>query len=141
MSEAQQGDTVRVHYTGTLADGTVFDTSRDTDPLEFTIGAGQVIPGFDTAVSGMAPGQEKRVVIAPDDAYGERRDDLLVAVERERFPADIEPQVGQQFQMTQEGNTYLVTVRDVSDDAVTLDLNHPLAGEDLTFELELVEIR
>lgn len=140
MAEARAGDTVRVHYTGTLDDGSVFDSSRGREPLEFTVGAGQVIPGFDEAVTGMQPGEEKRVTIPADDAYGQRRPEMVGSIRREQFPPGIQPAVGQQLQMSQQGHTFVVTVTEVSDDEVTLDANHPLAGEDLTFQLELVEI-
>ncbi|HEX8693792.1 MAG TPA: peptidylprolyl isomerase [Longimicrobium sp.] len=140
MAEARAGDTVRVHYTGTLGDGSVFDSSQGREPLEFTVGAGQVIPGFDEAVTGMQPGEEKRVTIPADDAYGQRRPEMVGTVRREQFPPDIQPAVGQQLQMSQQGHTFVVTVTEVSGDEVTLDANHPLAGEDLTFQLELVEI-
>jgi FKBP-type peptidyl-prolyl cis-trans isomerase 2 len=141
MSQAKNGDTVRLHYTGRLDDGSVFDSSRDRDPLEFTIGEGQVIPGFEAAVNGMAPGEEKQVTIPSDEAYGPRRDDLLMPVSRSQIPEHIEPTVGQQLQMSQGGQTFVVRIADISDEAVVLDANHPLAGMDLTFDLELVEIR
>lgn len=140
MEQARSGDTVRVHYTGKLEDGTVFDSSRGREPLEFTLGTGQVIPGFDEAVTGMAPGEEKSITIPADEAYGPRRDEMVVTVDRGQFPDNIQPQPGQQLQMVQDGQTMVVTVRDVSDENVTLDANHPLAGKDLSFDLELVEI-
>lgn len=137
---AKAGDTVRVHYTGTLGDGSVFDSSEGRDPLEFTVGSGQVIPGFDQAVSGMSPGDERRVTIPADEAYGSRKDDLVIVVDRAQLPPDIDPAVGQQLQLSQEGRAFVVTVTDVAPDSITLDANHPLAGEDLTFELQLVGI-
>lgn len=140
MAEAQSGDTVRVHYTGRLDGGEVFDSSRGRDPLEFTLGGGQVIAGFDEAVTGMTPGDEKTVTIPAGEAYGARRDELSGEVPRAQFPPDIDPQVGQQLQMQQGGQTFVVTVTEVTDEAVRLDANHPLAGKDLTFDLELVEI-
>lgn len=140
MTQAHTGDTVRVHYTGKLGDGEVFDSSRDRDPLEFTLGGGQVIAGFDDAVTGMKPGDEKTVTIPAEQAYGPRRDEMVGEVPRAQFPPNIEPQVGQQLQMQQNGQNFVVTVADVSDEVVRLDANHPLAGKDLTFELELVEI-
>lgn len=140
METAKAGDTVRVHYTGTLEDGSVFDSSEGRDPLQFTVGSGQVIPGFDQAVSGMKPGDERNVTIPAAEAYGARRDDLVIEVERQRLPDDLEPEVGQQLQLSQEGQTFVVRVTDVSDASVTLDANHPLAGEDLTFQLQLVDI-
>lgn len=140
MAQAQTGDTVRVHYTGRLGEGEVFDSSQGRDPLEFTVGGGQVIAGFDEAVTGMAPGDEKTVVIPAEQAYGPRRDEMTGEVPRAQFPPDIEPQVGQQLQMKQAGQDFVVTVTEVSDETVRLDANHPLAGKDLTFDLELVEI-
>ena len=141
MAQAKAGDTVSIHYTGKLDDETVFDSSRGAQPLTFTLGAGQVIPGFDRGVLGMAPGEEKTITIPADEAYGAHRDDLVGQVERSVFPADLKPEVGQQLQMQDPtGQTLVVTVKDVNDATVTLDANHPLAGENLTFELELVAI-
>jgi peptidylprolyl isomerase len=138
--QAKQGDTVRIHYTGALRDGRVFDSSRSRDPLEFTLGSGSVIPGFDAAVDGMSVGEEKKVTIACEDAYGPPRRDLVLDVERSRFPSPVAPRVGQQFEVQEEDRSIVVTVREVSDDRVKLDANHPLAGEDLVFDLQLVEI-
>ena len=141
MAQAQAGNTVSVHYTGKLDDETVFDSSRGAQPLTFKLGAGQVIPGFDQGVLGMSPGDQKTITIPSDDAYGAYRDDLIGQVERSVFPDGVEPEIGQQFQMQDPtGQTLVVTVKAVDDDTVTLDANHPLAGEDLTFELELVAI-
>lgn len=140
MAEAKTGDTVRVHYTGTLDDGSVFDSSEGREPLEFTVGAGQVIAGFDEAVTGMRPGEEKEVTIPSDQAYGEPRSDLVLVVDRGQFPPELDPQPGQQLQVSQGDQSFVVTVKEVSEDAVVLDANHPLAGEDLTFQLRLVEI-
>lgn len=139
--QAKTGDTVKVHYTGTLGDGEVFDSSRGGEPLEFTLGSGDVIPGFDQAVAGMEVGQEKTITIESDDAYGPHREELLLTVPRDQFPADVEPEPGQQFQVSQGDTPFLVTLVEVSDDKVVLDANHPLAGQDLTFALELVDIR
>ena len=140
MASAKSGDTVRVHYTGKLEDGSVFDSSDGRDPLEFTVGSGQVIPGFDQAVAGMKPGEERQVKIPAAEAYGDRKDDLVIVVERAQLPPDIDPAVGQQLQLSQEGRAFVVTVADVNEQNITLDANHPLAGEDLVFELQLVEI-
>ena len=137
---ATMGDSVRIHYTGTLRDGSVFDSSVGREPLEFTVGSGTVIAGFDRAVAGMRVGERKSVSIPAEQAYGERRDDLVRAVPRETFPDHLEPSVGDRLQMGQPGRTMVVTVRDVSDAHVVLDANHPLAGEELTFALELVGI-
>ncbi len=139
--QASDGSTVRVHYTGKLEDGTVFDSSEGRDPLEFTIGAGQVIPGFERAVDGMTVGESRAARIEVDDAYGPRRDDLLMEIEREQIPDDIDVEVGSRLQLTnQDGRAVPVTVTEVGDATVTLDANHPLAGEDLQFELELVSV-
>ncbi len=141
MAQAQSGNTVRVHYTGTLDDGTVFDSSKGRDPIEFTVGGGQVIAGFDSAVTGMSEGESKKITIPAAQAYGERREELMLQVERTQFPADVEPQVGQQFQMSQGEQNFVVNVAAVDGDNITLDANHPLAGQDLTFELELVGVQ
>lgn len=139
--KATNGDTVQVHYTGKLDDGSVFDSSRGREPLEFTVGSGQVISGFDDAVTGMEQGDEKTVKIPSDEAYGGRRDELIFTIERTQLPDSIDPEVGQQLQMSQNGQVAIVTITDVSEEGVTLDANHPLAGKDLTFELELVGVR
>ena len=141
MSEAKQGDKVKVHYRGSLEDGTVFDSSHGRQPLEFTIGEGQVIPGFEGAVVGMEPGDSKSVTVEPHEGYGERRRELVVDVERDRFPADMEVELGKEVQVQQkDGSPRVATIARVDDDSVTLDVNHPLAGKDLTFDIELVEI-
>jgi peptidylprolyl isomerase len=141
-AQAKNGDTVQVHYTGKLADGTVFDTSVGDEPIEFTLGSGQVIPGFEKAVLGMKVGEKKTVTIPPDEAYGQRRDDLIAEVPREKLPSGLTPQVGQQLGMTlPNGGTTVVTITSVSDNTVTIDGNYPLAGKDLTFEIELVKIK
>ena len=140
MEQARDGDTVRVHYTGRLDDGTVFDSSHGREPLEFTVGAGQVIPGFEEAVSGMSPGEEKTVTIPANEAYGSRREEMVVRVPRERFPDHIQPQPGQQLQMVQGDQVAVVKVLEATGEEVTLDANHPLAGQDLTFDLRLEEI-
>jgi peptidylprolyl isomerase len=140
MTGAKAGDTVRVHYTGSLNDGSIFDSSAKREPLEFTLGEGTVIPGFEQAVTGMSPGDERRVQIPAAEAYGERRAELVVQVARTQFPDEMEPEVGQQLQMTHPGGVAVVTVLDADDESVTLDANHPLAGQDLHFELKLVEI-
>ena len=141
MAQAQEGNTVKVHYTGRLEDGAVFDSSRDRDPIEFTLGAGKVIPGFESAVSGMEVGEEKTTTIPATEAYGPRRDELLLAVEKERLPDEVPPEEGRRLQvMTEDQNTVEVVISEVHDDKVVLDANHPLAGQDLIFDLELVEI-
>lgn len=140
MDSAKPGDKVQVHYTGMLEDGSIFDSSDGRDPLEFTLGSGQVIPGFDRAVSGMSPGQERSVRIPASDAYGDRKDDLVIVVEREQLPPDMDPVIGQQLQLKQDGRGFVVTVKDVGPESITLDANHPLAGEDLEFKVQLVSI-
>jgi peptidylprolyl isomerase len=137
---AKPGDTVRVHYTGTLDDGTEFDSSAGREPLEFTLGAGQVVPGFDAAVTGMRLGEKKTVTIPAAEAYGEPRQELLVTVPRAQVPPTMQPRVGQRLQVGRGENAYPVVVHEVTDEHVILDGNHPLAGQDLTFALELVAI-
>lgn len=137
---AKDGDRVRVHYTGRLEDGHVFDSSRDGEPLEFTVGAGEVIPGFDEAVRGMSVGETKTVEIEPEDAYGPRREGLVATIERERAQFPVEPQVGMSLALPlQDGNQIEVVVTEVTDEQVTIDGNHPLAGEKLIFDVELIE--
>lgn len=141
MPQAKQGDTVKVHYTGKLDDGTVFDSSQERDPLEFTIGTGTIIPGFEQAVIGMAPGESKTEVIPTDRAYGPYLEEMVLQVERQQLPTDIDPEVGQQLQLQHPtGEVIPVVITDVSSSTVTLDANHPLAGEDLTFDIQLVAI-
>jgi len=140
MANAKRGDTVRVHYTGTLENGEQFDSSRGTDPLTFTLGEGAVIQGFDDAVEGMAVGESKRVTIPAAEAYGDRRDELTLRVPRSELPTDLELEVGRRLRMEQGPDSVIVTVRDMDENSVMLDANHPLAGEPLTFDLELVEI-
>jgi peptidylprolyl isomerase len=141
MAEAKQGDIVKIHYTGKLDDGSVFDSSEGRDPLDFTLGEGKVIQGFDDAVTGMAIGEKKTVTIPADKAYGQRNDELLIEVPRDQVPADLKPEVDQKLQMGgPAGEIVMVTVIEVTDEHVKLDANPPLAGKDLTFDLELVEI-
>lgn len=141
MTAAKSGDTVRIHYTGTLSDGSVFDSSEGRDPLEFTLGSGQVIPGFDTGVTGMTVGEKKTIEIPSDEAYGPVHDEARQDVPRAQIPAEIPLEVGIQLQMqSPTGQVVPVTVVAIADEAVTLDANHPLAGKDLTFALELVSI-
>jgi FKBP-type peptidyl-prolyl cis-trans isomerase 2 len=141
VNQAKAGDTVKVHYTGKFEDGTVFDTSSESDPLQFTIGQSQVIPGFEEAVVGMAPGESKTTEIVADNAYGDYNEEMILEVERDRFPEGLDPKIDQQLQVRQEdGQTFVVTVTEISDSSVTLDANHPLAGKDLTFDIELIEI-
>ncbi len=141
MAQAKDGDRVKVHYTGKLQDGTVFDSSQGGEPLDFIIGRGDLIPGFEEGVVGMKAGDKKTVSIPPEQAYGDRRDDLVVSVPKSSFPTNITPSVGQRLEMTQSGgNTLKVVVTEIEDEKVTLDGNHPLAGHTLQFDLELVGI-
>ncbi len=140
MTTAAQGDTVRVHYTGTLDDGTVFDSSTGRDPLEFTIGSNAVIPGFEQAVIGLEVGETAKVVVGPEDAYGPWLDEKVVVVDRERLPHEPEPKLGMVLQAQGPEGTVLLTITEVKDAEVTLDGNHPLAGQQLTFEIELANI-
>lgn len=141
MSEAKTGDTVRVHYTGTLTDGSEFDSSAGGDPLEFTIGAGQIIPGLDREIAGMAVGDSKTVTVAADEAYGQREPEAVQEVPRDAVPEGINLVVGNRLQATTaDGQQMVVTIAAITDETVTMDANHPLAGEDLVFAVELVEI-
>lgn len=138
---ARQGDTVRVHYTGALEDGTVFDSSEERGPLEFTIGGGRLIAGFEQTVVGMTPGETRSTRIKASDAYGAYREDLVIEVDRDRFPPDLEPEVGLQLEVRRpDGVTQLFMITETSESNVTLDANHPLAGHDLIFDIRLVEI-
>ncbi|MBA7608455.1 Trigger factor [subsurface metagenome] len=142
IAQAENGNIVQVHYTGTLEDGTVFDTSVGREPLQFTLGAGQMISGFEQAVLGMKIGESKTVTIPAKDAYGPRRDDLILVVPREELPGELTPEVGQQLQMTRgDGGISIVPIIDVSETTITIDANHHLAGKDLVFEIELVGIQ
>lgn len=141
MHQAKRGDTVHVHYRGTLDDGTEFDSSSGSDPIVFTIGSGQVIPGFETAVEGMAAGEKKTERIEAEHAYGDRRDELVFTVGREQMPDGADVEVGDMLRVGfPDGSNAAVQVAALDEQSVTLDANHPLAGKDLTFELELVSI-
>jgi len=141
MSTAKQGDTVHVHYQGSLTDGSVFDSSEGRDPLSFTIGSGQVIPGFEEAIVGMSLNEKKNITIPADKAYGPRNDELILTVPKSQVPEDIEPEVGQKLQMQGPGNSPIVVeVTEITDEHIKLDANPPLAGKDLVFDIELVRI-
>lgn len=141
MSQIKEGDKVKVHYTGTLDDGSVFDSSRERQPLEFQVGTGQLIPGFEKAVLDLSPGESTTVNIPSSEAYGDKREDMVVDVEREKLPQDIQPEVGLQLQLQQpSGQPMPVVISSVTESHITLDANHPLAGRDLTFEIELVSV-
>ena len=141
MAEVKPGDTVHIHYTGTLKDGTTFDTSEGREPLEFVVGSGQIIPGLDGALPGMVEGEKKTVMIDCADAYGPVKPEMRQAIPREGIPAEIPLALGTQLQMqTPEGHPVPVTVVELDESTVTLDANHPLAGQDLQFDIELVKV-
>lgn len=141
MAQAKKGDTVKVHYTGTMPDGTVFDSSAEREPLEFVLGEGQVIAGFENAVIGLDVGGKRSVTFGPDEGYGPYDDSLSCAVPRDQIPDHITPEPGMMLAFTtEEGQPAHVVVTEVTDDSVTLDGNHPLAGQTLTFDVELVSI-
>jgi peptidylprolyl isomerase len=143
MKKAQSGDTVIVHYKGTLTDGELFDSSAGRDPLSFELGSGQVIKGFDEGVTGMEIGEKKTINIPSHEAYGDINEELVINFDRNDIPADVPLEIGTTLNMHQEGNGQVipVIVREVSESTVVLDANHPLAGKDLIFELELVAIQ
>lgn len=141
MTEVTQGAKVRIHYTGTLEDGSVFDSSEGRDPLEFEVGSGMIIPGLDKALPGMKVGDKKKVSIAPEEAYGPSHDEAILEVPRADIPAEIPLEVGIQLQMSgPQGQPVPVTVTNLTDDTVTLDANHALAGKTLIFDFEVVSI-
>lgn len=141
MSIASKGNTVKVHYTGTLTDETVFDSSREREPIEFEVGAGQMIAGFDAAVDGMKVGDSKKVNIPSAEAYGEKNPEAVFNVPKTQLPEGMEPEVGMQLEASQEdGRTQMLVVAEVHETEVTLDANHPLAGKDLVFDIEMMEI-
>ena len=141
MTQAKSGDTVKIHYTGTLEDGNEFDSSAGREPLEFAMGSGQVIAGFDNAVDGMAVGESKTVTIPPDEAYGDRHEQLVQQVPRTSLPDDMTPEVGMQLQsQSPDGQVMNLIISEVAEETITVDANHPLAGQALTFAIELVEI-
>ncbi len=141
MAQAKHGDTVKVHYTGKLEDGTVFDSSENREPLEFTIGEGKIIPGFERAVIGMSPGESKTEKVPADQAFGPYREELVLEVDRKKISADVELKVGKRLQFRHaNGRATQGLVTDVSESKVTLDANHPLARRDLIFNIQLLEI-
>jgi len=141
MAQAKRGDTVHVHYRGTLDDGTEFDSSEGSEPIVFTVGAGQVIPGFENAIEGMATGERKTEHIDAENAYGDRRDELVFTVGRDQLPEGEELEVGDMLRVGfPDGTDAAVQIAAMDEKSVTLDANHPLAGKKLTFELELVSI-
>lgn len=141
QESVKNGDKVKVHYHGTLRNGETFDSSNGREPLEFTVGSGQVIKGFDEGVMGMKPGDKKKVEIGVQDAYGEKQEEMLIEFPKNQFPPEMTPEVGMQLMMNNgSGQSFPVTIAEVKEDSVILDANHPLAGMDLIFDLELVEI-
>jgi peptidylprolyl isomerase len=141
MAEAKTGDTVKVQYTGKLDDGSVFDSSAEREPLEFTIGEGRTIPEFEKAVIGMKPGESKTFQIACENAYGPYRQEMVMIINKDRLPQGLTPKVDQRLQVQPaQGDPFVVTVIEVTEENVTLDGNHPLAGKDLTFNIELTQI-
>ncbi len=142
MSTVKANDTIKVHYTGKLNDGRVFDSSIDREPLEFTLGQGQLIPGFENGVIDMAVNEKKTVNIPFAEAYGERREDMMQEVPKNQLPPEIKPEVGMGLvSQTPEGQEMRLTVAEVKEETIIVDANHPLAGEDLTFEIEVLEIK
>jgi peptidylprolyl isomerase len=143
MAQAKAGDTVRVHYEGQLSDGTIFDSSLEREPIEFILGQDTVIPGFEQAVLGMEAGESKDVSVPPEDGFGEYSEDLVVNIEKSMLPPDINPELGMQLEVSseeEEETPRVFTIADIAEDSVTLDGNHPLAGEEIAFKIELLEI-
>jgi len=142
MQQVNKGDKVSVHYTGKLNDGSIFDSSLNrNEPLVFVVGEASVIKGFDDALILMAPGEKKTVIIKPEEGYGEYQDDLIIEFPLNEFPENFSPELGMELQLNdEEGNIFTVTVVEILEDAAILDANHPLAGQDLIFEIELISI-
>ncbi len=141
MAKVKNGDSVKVNYTGKLEDGTVFDTSDNKEPLEFKVGEGKLIKGFEAAVMGMEPGESKTVQIPADEAYGPHHPEMIMVIDRKEVPDTITPKVDQMLQVRQkDGTTFAVKITEVSENSLTLDANHLLAGKDLTFDIKLAEI-
>lgn len=141
MAQVKSGDKIKVHYHGKLTSGETFDSSADREPLEFEVGSGMVIPGFDNGVTGMAVGEKKIVNIPFDEAYGPRNPEMVIEMPKDRFPKDMDIEIGMPLGMSdQQGQQFEVTIVEIKEEVVMLDANHPLAGQDLIFDLELVEI-
>ena len=141
MAQAKAGDTVRVHYEGQLSDGTIFDSSLEREPIEFILGQDTVIPGFEQAVIGMEVGESKDISIPPEEGFGDYSEDLVVNIEKTILPPDINPELGMQLEVSSEEETPRVfTIADIAEDSITLDGNHPLAGAEIAFKIELLEI-
>lgn len=140
MKQVEQGDNIRIHYTGKLEDGTVFDSSVDKDPLEFKVGDGNLIPGFEQGVIGMETGDKKTLTIPPEEGYGMARDDMFITFDKKEIPPEISPTVGVPLQLKDpEGNIMYATISEVAEETITIDANPPLAGKTLVFDIELVE--
>ena len=140
--QVKKGDKVKVHYHGRLNDGTTFDSSEGRQPLEFEVGSGMVIQGFDEGVTGMVVGEKKTVTIPAEEAYGPRQEEMVIEFPKGNFPPDIEPAIGMTLQMHGENDQELpVVITAISDDVITLDANHPLAGKELIFDIELVDLK
>ena len=141
MQQAKKGDKIKIHYHGRLNDGTVFDSSNGRQPLEFEVGSGMVIPGFDAGVTGMSVGEKKTINIPFMEAYGPVQNEMIIEFPKTNFPAEMKPEVGMQLNMSnQSGQQFPVVIKEIKDEVIVLDANHPLAGKDLIFDLELVEI-
>ncbi len=141
MQQVKNGDVVKVHYTGKLMNGEQFDSSTGRAPLEFTVGSGQMIKGFDAAMPGMSVGEKKTINISPDDAYGQINEDAIIKFPRSNVPADMQLEPGMKLELRNENNQpFPVTVTEIADDVITLDANHMLAGKDLVFDIELIKI-
>jgi FKBP-type peptidyl-prolyl cis-trans isomerase SlpA len=142
MSQVKQDDTVKVHYTGKLANGEVFDSSLERDPMEFQVGKGQLIPGFENGIIDMKVNEKKTLVIPSDQAYGEPRKELVQEVPKDKLPEEIKPEIGMGLvSTTPDGNEIQLVVKEIKDDAIVVDGNHPLAGQELTFDIEVIEIK
>ncbi len=138
----EAGNQISVHYTGTFEDGEIFDSSQGRDPLSFEVGAGQMIQGFDEAVVGMKNGESKRITLAPEEAYGPRNEELLIDIPNSNFPEDMKLEVGMMLQMSnQEGQPVPATVAEINEESVKMDVNHPMAGKTLNFEIEIIDIK
>ncbi len=141
MSEVKKGDKVKVHYTGKLTDETIFDSSREREPIEFTVGAGQMIEGFDNAVVGMKKGDTKVVEIPSEKAYGPKREEAIITINKNQLGEGLDPQVGMQLEATQpDGRKQILVIQEVKGEEIVLDGNHPLAGKELIFDIEVVEV-